>query len=116
MYTDGLIERRGFNIDEGIDLLAEVVAAPDQPGPAEILARLTEAIGAPDDDVALSARGARAGSDALHARAACASPSRSRRCGSAYAPGSRAAGSSATRPRRSCSRRARRATTPSKHA
>ena len=30
MYTDGLIERRGQNIDEGIDLLGRViVAAPN---------------------------------------------------------------------------------------
>lgn len=53
MYTDGLIERRGANIDDGIDLLGNVIAAEEHPRPSEILAELTDAIGAPDDDVAL---------------------------------------------------------------
>jgi anti-sigma regulatory factor (Ser/Thr protein kinase) len=53
MYTDGLIERRGMNIDETIDLLGSVVATAAKLTPDAILARVAESIGAPDDDVAL---------------------------------------------------------------
>ena len=53
MYTDGLIERRGQNIDEGIDLLGRVVAADPGHDPDRIVRKVSAAIGAPDDDVAL---------------------------------------------------------------
>jgi anti-sigma regulatory factor (Ser/Thr protein kinase) len=53
MYTDGLIERRGRNIDEAIDFLAEVLGSERILTPDAILARIEDAIGSPDDDVAL---------------------------------------------------------------
>ena len=53
MYTDGLIERRGQNIDEGIDLLGRVIATGVDTSPDRIVRNVSEAIGAPDDDVAL---------------------------------------------------------------
>ena len=53
MYTDGLIERRGQNIDEGIDLLGRVIATGVDTSPERIVRNVSEAIGAPDDDVAL---------------------------------------------------------------
>lgn len=53
MYTDGLIERRGQNIDEGIDLLGRVIATGIDTSPERIVRNVSEAIGAPDDDVAL---------------------------------------------------------------
>jgi anti-sigma regulatory factor (Ser/Thr protein kinase)/GAF domain-containing protein len=53
LYTDGLIERRGEDIDRAIDVLAELVA--DEPGvpPDVLLAKVGDAIGPTDDDVAL---------------------------------------------------------------
>jgi signal transduction histidine kinase/serine phosphatase RsbU (regulator of sigma subunit) len=55
MYTDGLVERRGRSIDEGIDRLAAALSAGD--GPADTASeRLLAALGADeglDDDVAL---------------------------------------------------------------
>jgi len=53
MYTDGLIERRGENIDHGIDLLGQVIATETNLAPDRVVSRVSEAIGAPDDDVAL---------------------------------------------------------------
>jgi anti-sigma regulatory factor (Ser/Thr protein kinase) len=53
MYTDGLIERRGEDIDAGIDFLGQVVADDPNATPDSIVAKVTEAIGGPDDDVAL---------------------------------------------------------------
>jgi anti-sigma regulatory factor (Ser/Thr protein kinase) len=53
MYTDGLIERRGQNIDEGIDLLGRLIATGVDASPVRIVRNVSEAIGAPDDDVAL---------------------------------------------------------------
>ena len=54
MYTDGLIERRGQNIDEGIDLLGRVIATERRVRrPDRIVRNVSAAIGAPDDDVAL---------------------------------------------------------------
>jgi anti-sigma regulatory factor (Ser/Thr protein kinase) len=53
MYTDGLIERRGQNIDEGIDLLGRVIATGVDTSSDRILRNVSEVIGAPDDDVAL---------------------------------------------------------------
>jgi len=53
LYTDGLIERRGHDIERAIDVLAELVA--DKPGdpPDVLLTRVGDAIGPTDDDVAL---------------------------------------------------------------
>ena len=54
MYTDGLIERRGKNIYEGIDLLAHIIATTAAPiDPDLVVDKVSEGIGAPDDDVAL---------------------------------------------------------------
>jgi anti-sigma regulatory factor (Ser/Thr protein kinase) len=53
LYTDGLVERRGEDIDEGIDALAETMAADPDLTPDGTLAAVAEAIGAPSDDVAL---------------------------------------------------------------
>ena len=53
MYTDGLIERRGANIDDGIGVLAQLIATQTDVTPFGILTKIGEAIGAPDDDVAL---------------------------------------------------------------
>jgi anti-sigma regulatory factor (Ser/Thr protein kinase) len=53
LYSDGLIERRGQNIERGIDLLGRVVA--DGPGRsiAELIERVTGALGPETDDVAV---------------------------------------------------------------
>ncbi len=53
LYTDGLVERRGEDIDRAIDILAELVAAEPGVPPDVLLARIGEAIGPTDDDVAL---------------------------------------------------------------
>jgi anti-sigma regulatory factor (Ser/Thr protein kinase) len=53
MYTDGLIERRGRNIEDAIVLLGEVIESEPVLTPGAILARVEHALGAPDDDVAL---------------------------------------------------------------
>jgi anti-sigma regulatory factor (Ser/Thr protein kinase) len=53
LYTDGLVERRGRSIDEGIDALADALS---QAGPAPDATRLLERLDADhglDDDVAL---------------------------------------------------------------
>ncbi|MGE5272521.1 MAG: SpoIIE family protein phosphatase [Verrucomicrobiota bacterium] len=53
LYTDGLIERRGQDIDRAIDLLGTLVAEePDAP-PDVLLAKIGATIGTTDDDVAL---------------------------------------------------------------
>jgi anti-sigma regulatory factor (Ser/Thr protein kinase) len=53
LYTDGLVERRGQDIDRAIDVLGVLVAdAPGAP-PGELLANVGAAIGPTDDDVAL---------------------------------------------------------------
>jgi anti-sigma regulatory factor (Ser/Thr protein kinase)/GAF domain-containing protein len=53
LYTDGLVERRGQDIDRAIDLLGALVAEePDAP-PDALLAKVAAAIGPTDDDVAL---------------------------------------------------------------
>jgi anti-sigma regulatory factor (Ser/Thr protein kinase)/GAF domain-containing protein len=53
LYTDGLVERRGEDIDRAIDVLGGLVA--DEPGvpPDILLTKVGEAIGPTDDDVAL---------------------------------------------------------------
>ncbi len=53
LYTDGLIERRGVNIDHGIDLLGRVLACQTAISPDGVLRRIRDLLGAPDDDVAL---------------------------------------------------------------
>ncbi len=53
LYSDGLIERRGLDIDDGIDALGRAIAdAPTAPLEA-ILGRVTADLGEPSDDVAL---------------------------------------------------------------
>jgi anti-sigma regulatory factor (Ser/Thr protein kinase) len=56
LYTDGLVERRGESIDEGIGRLAEAFAdtGPDPEAVCERLAAQLQADG-PDDDVAILA-------------------------------------------------------------
>jgi anti-sigma regulatory factor (Ser/Thr protein kinase) len=53
LYTDGLVERRGQDIDRTIDVLGALIA--DEPGasPAALLTKVGTAIGPTDDDVAL---------------------------------------------------------------
>jgi anti-sigma regulatory factor (Ser/Thr protein kinase)/GAF domain-containing protein len=53
LYTDGLIERRGENIDEAIDTLGELIVSEASLSPDAILSGVGAAIGSPDDDVAL---------------------------------------------------------------
>jgi serine phosphatase RsbU (regulator of sigma subunit)/anti-sigma regulatory factor (Ser/Thr protein kinase) len=53
MYTDGLIERRGRNIEDAIALLGRVLQSEPVLTPDAILARIADTIGSPDDDVAL---------------------------------------------------------------
>jgi anti-sigma regulatory factor (Ser/Thr protein kinase) len=53
LYSDGLIERRGENLDTGIDLLGSVVAKAPEASVEDVLERVTAALGAPVDDVAL---------------------------------------------------------------
>jgi anti-sigma regulatory factor (Ser/Thr protein kinase) len=53
MYTDGLVERRGANIDEAIDLLGRVIAGEQIESPDAVVSEVSRLIGAPDDDVAL---------------------------------------------------------------
>ena len=54
LYTDGLVERRGSDIDAGIDRLAEVITTSQVPT-AELPAALADALlpDGPDDDVAV---------------------------------------------------------------
>jgi len=53
MYTDGLIERRGRNIEDAIALLGRVLQSESVLAPDTILAKIADTIGSPDDDVAL---------------------------------------------------------------
>ena len=53
MYTDGLVERRGESIDEGIDVLGETMLGASSLTGREAMAAISAAIGAPSDDVAL---------------------------------------------------------------
>ena len=53
MYTDGLIERRGHNIDAGIELLANVFAQSENVSIDSTLRVVVGALGPPADDVAL---------------------------------------------------------------
>jgi anti-sigma regulatory factor (Ser/Thr protein kinase) len=53
LYTDGLVERRGEDIDAGIDALAETISADPDLSADGAVASVADAIGAPTDDVAL---------------------------------------------------------------
>ena len=54
MYTDGLVERRGESIEEGIGVLGRTMAArPSDLGHGTLMSAISEAIGSPADDVAL---------------------------------------------------------------
>ena len=53
LYSDGLIERRGRNIDGGIELLGRLIATGGNDSIEELLARVTAELGSPSDDVAL---------------------------------------------------------------
>ncbi len=53
LYTDGLVERRGEDIDDGIDALAETMSADPEVTADGAVAAVADAIGAPTDDVAL---------------------------------------------------------------
>ena len=53
MYTDGLVERRGESIDEGIDVLGRTMLGASSLTGREAMAAISKAIGAPSDDVAL---------------------------------------------------------------
>ena len=55
LYTDGLVERRGETIDDGLDRLAAAVAETDASPRAMIKTVLERALGGtnPNDDVAL---------------------------------------------------------------
>jgi hypothetical protein len=50
LYTDGLVERPGQPIDDGLDLLCQAVTAePPEAGCAAVTAALIGRLSAPDD-------------------------------------------------------------------
>jgi len=53
MYTDGLIERRGLNLEAAIDVFSGVLVDGAAVDPASLVARVGDRLGEPDDDVAL---------------------------------------------------------------
>ncbi len=53
MYTDGLVERRGESIEDGIGVLGRTMAARPNISARELLSAISDAIGSPADDVAL---------------------------------------------------------------
>ena len=53
MYTDGLVERRGESIENGIGVLGRTMAARPGISAREVMSAISEAIGTPADDVAL---------------------------------------------------------------
>jgi anti-sigma regulatory factor (Ser/Thr protein kinase) len=53
LYTDGLVERRGQDIDRAIELLGELIVREPGVPPDVLLTRVGDAIGPTDDDVAL---------------------------------------------------------------
>jgi serine/threonine-protein kinase RsbW len=53
LYTDGLVERRGQDIDRTIDMLGALMAEEPGASPAVLLTKVGAAIGPTDDDVAL---------------------------------------------------------------
>jgi anti-sigma regulatory factor (Ser/Thr protein kinase) len=52
MYTDGLIERRGLNLDDAIAVFEDVLGAGGDDA-AELVSLVADRLGDPDDDVAL---------------------------------------------------------------
>src|SRR4029077_20972247 len=61
MYTDGLIERRGLNMDAAIGVFAEVLAEAPEAGAGELVTNVGDRLGQPDDDGALLVVGFDAG-------------------------------------------------------
>lgn len=57
LYTDGVVERRGLDIEEGIEALSEALTAARSRSPQQIIDRLTEEFGRSthDDDACLLA-------------------------------------------------------------
>ena len=53
LYTDGLVERRGRDLHEGISTLAAVLAEDAPPSARETVARVSQALGETTDDMAL---------------------------------------------------------------
>ena len=53
LYTDGLVERRGESIEDGIDVLAREMSRGPEVSAQAALASIGGSIGAPTDDVAL---------------------------------------------------------------
>jgi anti-sigma regulatory factor (Ser/Thr protein kinase) len=53
LYTDGLIERRGEDLNHGIDVLSRSLVGDDDLSLDHVVSVVTETIGAPEDDVAL---------------------------------------------------------------
>src|SRR5262249_36852250 len=53
LYTDGLVERRGESIEDGIDELARAMSSGPEVSAEAALAAIGGSIGAPTDDVAL---------------------------------------------------------------
>jgi serine/threonine-protein kinase RsbW len=53
LYTDGLVERRGQDLDRAIDVLGALVAEEPGAPPAVLLTKVGASIGPTDDDVAL---------------------------------------------------------------
>ncbi len=53
LYTDGLVERRGESIEDGIDVLARELSRGPEVSAQSALASIGGSIGAPTDDVAL---------------------------------------------------------------
>jgi anti-sigma regulatory factor (Ser/Thr protein kinase) len=53
LYTDGLVERRGESIEDGIDVLGRTLAGGAKVSAEGTLTEIAQAIGSPTDDVAL---------------------------------------------------------------
>jgi anti-anti-sigma factor len=53
LYTDGLVERRGESLDEGLDRLADAVERHREEGPEPLATALLDELGSRSDDVAL---------------------------------------------------------------
>jgi hypothetical protein len=87
LYTDGLVERRGETIDEGLARLAAAVACADSTPTALIETVLDRALGgtAPNDDIALIVAQLRAAPLDFHPQALPEQLVRVRREASAWA-------------------------------
>ena len=53
LYTDGLVERRGESLDEGLDRLVDAVERHREDGPEPLATALLDELGSRTDDVAL---------------------------------------------------------------